>query len=301
MKLRICFLFLFATCLSTSILHAQQQDSLRNIISAVAQDAKGTVGVSILNIETRDTISYNGRQHFPMQSVMKFPIAITVLHDIDEGRFTLDEKVHVDKNDLKPDTYSPLRDKFPEGSIEITMRELLSYMVSLSDNNACDILLKEVGGPAHVENYMHSFGVKNIAVKASEYQMAQGWDVQYTNWTTPFEMVRLLDIANKPNFLSKESYAYLWKIMQETSTGPKQIKGLLPAGTIVAHKTGRSGTNDQGITAATNDVGIITLPNGKHLAIAVFISNSGTDLPTREDVIARIAKAAWDYFINKQL
>jgi len=301
MKLRICFLFLFATCLSTSILHAQQQDSLRNIISAVAQDAKGTVGVSILNIETRDTISYNGRQHFPMQSVMKFPIAITVLHDIDEGRFTLDEKVHVDKNDLKPDTYSPLRDKFPEGSIEITMRELLSYMVSLSDNNACDMLLKEVGGPAHVENYMHSFGVKNIAVKASEYQMAQGWDVQYTNWTTPFEMVRLLDIANKPNFLSKESYAYLWKIMQETSTGPKQIKGLLPAGTIVAHKTGRSGTNDQGITAATNDVGIITLPNGKHLAIAVFISNSGTDLPTREDVIARIAKAAWDYFINKQL
>lgn len=210
----------------------------------------------------------------------------------------MDQKIHIEKTDLKPDTYSPLRDKFPEGNVDISVRELLSYMVSLSDNNACDILLKEIGGPVHVENYMHSFGVKQIAVKASEYQMAQGWDVQFTNWTTPFEMVRLLDIANKPNFLSKESHAYLWKIMQATSTGPRQIKGLLPAGTIVAHKTGRSGTNDQGITAATNDVGIITLPNGKHLAIAVFVSNSDADLPTREDVIARIAKVTWDYEVG---
>ncbi len=300
MRLKFTSILFIVICYA-SVSCAQQADSLRNLINTIALDAKGTVGVCIMNIETRDTISYNGRLHLPMQSVMKFPIAITVLHDIDEGRFTLDEKIHVDKGDLKPDTYSPLREKFPQGNIDISIRELLSYMVSLSDNNACDILLKEIGGTAHVENYMHSFGAKNISVKATEYQMAQGWDVQYTNWTTPFEMVRLLDIANKPNFLSKESHAYLWKIMQETSTGPKQIKGLLPLGSIVAHKTGRSGTNDQGITAATNDVGIITLPNGKHLAIAVFVSNATTDLPTREDVIARIAKTAWDYFINKQL
>jgi beta-lactamase class A len=301
MRLRICFLFLSIICISPKVLYAQSSDSLRNVIRDIAKDAKGTVGVCILNIETRDTISYNGRLHLPMQSVMKFPIAITMLHDIDEGRFTIDQKIHIDKSDLKPDTYSPLRDKFPEGNIDITIRELLSYMVSLSDNNACDILLKTMGGPGpiHVENYMHSFGAKQIAVKASEYQMAQGWEVQYTNWTTPFEMVRLLDIVNKPNFLSGESHAYLWKMMRETSTGPNQIKRLLPAGTIVAHKTGRSGTNDQGITAATNDVGIVTLPNGKHFAIAIFVSNSSVDLPTRESVIARMAKAAWDYWLAK--
>ena len=293
MKSRITFLFLFLSATAFA-----QRDSLRNVIINISKDAKATVGVSILNVETRDTISYNGRLHLPMQSVMKLPIAITVLHDIDEGKFTLDQKIHIEKADLQPDTYSPLRDKFPEGNIDLSIRELLSDMVSLSDNNACDILLKTIGGPLHVENYMHSFGVKQIAVKASEYQMAQGWDVQFTNWTTPFEMVRLLDIANKPGFLSKDSHAYLWKILQETSTGPKQIKGLLPPGTIVAHKTGRSGTNDQGITAATNDVGMITLPNGQHLIIAIFITNSSVDLPTREDVIARIAKAAWDYALT---
>lgn len=59
-------------------------------------------------------------------------------------------------------------------------------------------------------------------------------------------------------------------------------------------KPGRSGTNDKGITAATNDIGIITLPNDKHLAIAIFVSDAPVDLPVRESVIARIAKAAFD-------
>jgi len=270
-----------------------QLDSLRYKIQDIAKDAKGTVGFAMLGIESRDTLSFNGHAHLPMQSVMKFPIAITVLHEIDEGRLTMDQLIYVDKSDL-PKTYSPLRDKFPEGNINISVKELLSYMVSLSDNDACDILLKTLGGTEAVNNYMHSFGIKQIAIKASEFQMGQSWDVQFTNWCEPREMVRLLDIAMKPNFLSKTSHAYLWKIMEATSTGPKQIKGLLPAGTIVAHKTGHSGTNDQGITAAINDVGIITLPNGKHLAVAVFITNSSADTNTWESVIARMARAAYD-------
>ena len=271
-----------------------QSDSLRLKIQDIAKDTKGTVGFAMMVIEGQDTLSFNGNAHLPMQSVMKFPIAITVLNAVDEGKLTLDQLIHINKSDL-PETYSPLRDKFPEGNVDVSIKELLSYMVSLSDNDACDILLKVLGGPDVVDEYMHSFGISKIAVKASEYDMAQAWDVQFTNWTTPKEMIRLLDIAMKPNFLSKTSHAYLWQIMQATSTGPKQIKGLLPTGTIVAHKTGRSGTNDQGITAATNDVGVITLPNGKHLTIAIFVSNSSADLATRESVIARIAKAAYDY------
>jgi beta-lactamase class A len=112
-------------------------------------------------------------------------------------------------------------------------------------------------------------------------------------------MVKLLDIAIKPNFLSKKSHAFLWKIMEQTSTGPHEIKGLLPAQIIVAHKTGRSSTNINGITAATNDIGIITLPNGKHLAIAIFISNSSADLTSRESTIAPFAKAVYDKETNK--
>jgi beta-lactamase class A len=81
--------------------------------------------------------------------------------------------------------------------------------------------------------------------------------------------------------------------MTETPTGLKRLKGLLPAGTVVAHKTGTSGSAD-GLTAATNDVGLITLLNGRHLAIAVFVSDSPADDATREEVIAKIAQVAFN-------
>jgi beta-lactamase class A len=83
--------------------------------------------------------------------------------------------------------------------------------------------------------------------------------------------------------------------MIESTPGAKRLKGLLPAGAVVAHKTGTSGAQ-KGITAATNDIGIITLPNGKHLAIAVFVSDSPADEATREGVIAKVAQAVWDKF-----
>jgi beta-lactamase class A len=85
----------------------------------------------------------------------------------------------------------------------------------------------------------------------------------------------------------------LVKLMTEAIPGAKRLKGELPAGTVVAHKTGTGGTRN-GITSATNDIGITTLPNGAHLAVAVFVSDSLADETTRESVIARIAKAAWD-------
>jgi beta-lactamase class A len=86
--------------------------------------------------------------------------------------------------------------------------------------------------------------------------------------------------------------------MRETSTGPNRIKGLLPAGTVVAHKTGTSPTNDKGLAPATNDVGIVTLRNGKHFAIVVFVSDSTDDQQTREGEIARITKVVWDYYLT---
>nr|AMP47713.1 classA [uncultured bacterium] len=86
--------------------------------------------------------------------------------------------------------------------------------------------------------------------------------------------------------------------MIETTTGPKRLKGLLPDGTVVAHKTGSSDTNDKGITAATNDIGIITLPNGKHFAIAVYVSDSSEKSDVNEKIIAEICKSVWDYLIK---
>ena len=85
--------------------------------------------------------------------------------------------------------------------------------------------------------------------------------------------------------------------MVSTVTGAERLKGELPEGTKVAHKTGSSGVND-GIAAATNDIGIVTLPNGKQYAIVVFVSDSPDNEKTRDKIIANISKAVWDVYIH---
>jgi len=273
----------------------QAQDSLKNQIIEIAKQSKGIVGVSILGIETRDTLNYNSNSRLVMHSVMKFPIAMAVLNLVDKGKYKLDQKMKLGKGDMHPNTWSPLRDKYPDGA-EVSLSELLGYMVSQSDNNACDFLLKKLGGTQTVLNYLYSLGIKGINIVASEGDMAKAWEVQYTNWCKPVDVMHLLDLFYQGKVLSKNSNDFLYKIMTETTTGTKRIKGLLPSDAIVAHKTGTSPTNDEGLSPATNDVGIITLPNGKHLAIAVLVCNSKADEVTRESVIAQIAKAAWDFY-----
>src|SRR6201996_2730788 len=133
-----------------------QQDSLRAQIVQISKQSKGIVGVSILGIESRDTLSYNGNARLVMHSVMKFPIAMTVLNLVDKGKYKLDKKFKMSKDDMAPTgMYSPLRDKYPNGT-EIILSDLLSYMVSQSDNGACDFLLKKLGGPQVVEDYLQS-------------------------------------------------------------------------------------------------------------------------------------------------
>lgn len=279
-------------------LGANAQMAIQQQITDIAKDAKGIVAVTALNIETRDSLSYNGDAQMVMQSVMKFPIALAVMRQVERGKFRLDQIIKIQKRDLHH-TNGPLFERYPNG-VEIPVSELLSYMISLSDNNACDILLDKLGGVKPVMDYLGSIGVKGIVVDASEADMGAAWEVQYTNWCRPAAMVHLLDVFYRGKALNKANTDTLLKKLTETTTGPKQIKGLLPAGTVVAHKTGRSATNSAGLTPATNDVGIITLPNGQHLALAVFVGNSTADPDTRESIIARIAKAVWDNATTKK-
>jgi beta-lactamase class A len=276
-----------------------QKDSLRFKIEQISKLSQGSVGVAILNIETGDTLSFQGEKQFPMQSVFKFPIAMAVLNKVDSGKLSLSQKVHIGTYSLPANIWSPIRVKYPKGNIDLTISELLSYTVSQSDNNGCDILLDLLGGTKSVEDYIHSLGVMHIAIAATEKQMHKGWNVQYKNWCEPLAMTKLLDIFFKGKILSKSSTDFLWKIMEETTTGKNRIKGLLPIGTQVAHKTGTGGVNDKGMNSATNDVGIITLPNGNHLAIVVYVANSYAIEKTRDAVIAKIAKAVWDNACSK--
>jgi beta-lactamase class A len=227
-----------------------------------------------------------------MQSVYKLPIGMAVLAQVDNGKLNLDQQVRVEKSDfVRSGQRSPIRDKNPKG-VELSLRELLRYAVSESDGTASDVLLRLVGIDA-VTRYLNELGINEIIVANSEKEIGQDWETQYRNWASPMGSVQLLRSLHERRGISEASQQLLYKFMIETPTFPTRLKGLLPKTAVVAHKTGSSGTA-KGITAATNDIGIVTLPNGQHLAIAVYVSDSPADLVTREKVIAEITKAIWD-------
>ncbi len=266
---------------------------LRAQFEQIIRAAQGHVGVAATVLETGESVAINGQEHFPMQSVYKLPIGMAVLNQVDDGRLKLEQRVRVERSDLvRAGQGSPLRDKNPNGT-ETNISELLRLMVSESDGTASDVLLKLVGGAKVVTSYLRENNVNDVMVVNTEKEIGQDWQTQYRNWATPEGAIVLLRALHKGQGLSEHSRALLLKLMTGATTGAKRLKGLLPAGTIVAHKTGTSGIAN-GITAATNDIGIITLPDERHIAMAVFVSDSKADEATREAVLAKVAQAAWN-------
>ena len=267
---------------------------LENEWKGIAAEAKGRVGAAALVMETGEKASMNGEGHFPTQSVYKLPISMAVMQRVDQGKISLDAMVNVGPEDLVPMSKgSPIRDKFPHGT-KMTMRELIRAMLVESDGTASDVLMKAAGGPAAVTEYLRSVGVKDWVVANSEKDM--DWKTQYDDWCTPKAAVELLvrlEGRAGAGGLSDAARELILGFMRESKIGANRIRKLLPAGTVIADKTGTSGTRD-GITAATNDIGVVTMKDGRHLVVGVFVSDARAGNEVREGVIARITKAAWD-------
>jgi beta-lactamase class A/beta-lactamase class A VEB len=285
--------------LITSCQSSNNTDVLRSKIEQIITDKNAVVGVSIIGNNGKDSVSLNGDWRFPMQSVFKFHIALAVLAEVDNGNLSLDQKIVISKDDLLPeDFWSPLRDENPNGG-SFTIEKLIQYSVSQSDNIACDVLIRLIGTPKKVEEYFKKNNIQDIQITYNEKDMQAKWENMFQNWTTPKAATETLKkfYENKNNLLSKSSYDFFWKTNKETTTGANRIKGQLPEGTIVAHKTGWSGTNKEtGITAAVNNIGIVFLPNGEYFILSVFVTESKENFETNEKIISDIAKATYDFY-----
>ena len=256
-------------------------------MQAIVEPAGGTVGFAAVELASGRSLGLRQDERVPMQSVFKLPIAIEVLRQVDEGKIDLEREILLGADDAR------------EGVTTIvvpsrrTVRKLLEAMVVNSDNVACDRLLALVGGPQAVDARIRGLGIEGITIRFSEREMTAG---KGDNTATPAAMVALLGrMARQGLGLLPASAKHLEDLLLQVGTGAKRIKGGLPPGTPVAHKSGTSRTQD-GKTDATNDVGLISLPNGNRIAIAVFVHDSPADERTREETIAKLARAAYDTF-----
>ena len=293
-KLLLIFCFVsFYSCQS------QKNTELQSQINQIISHKKALVGVHIIAPDGTESVNINAYKPFVLQSVFKFHIALKVLSEIDRGQLSLEQPIDLAPKDLLPNLWSPLREANPQGG-RFTIAQLIHYAVAKSDNVACDVLIRLIGTPKDVDSYLRDNGFKDFAITLNEEKMQAQWENMFQNWMTPKTASQILQKFYHPKqkFLSPKSYDFIWETMKQTSTAPSRIKGLLPRKTQVAHKTGTSGTQN-GITEATNDIGIVFLPNGKHFIISVFVSHSSENETTNDKIIAKIAKATYNFYINK--
>ena len=270
------------------------QPSLSATFARIAPGSGGRLGALAAIIGTADRAGLNESERFPMQSVYKLPISMAVLNAVDRGELALDQKIALAATDMVPaGLHSPIRDRHPRGGIDMTIRDLIRAAIADSDGTASDVLLRLAGGAARVTSYLRDAGITGMEVVTTEAEMSRDPMAQYRNYSTPAAAVALLTALSTGSTLSPASRQLLLDDMIASTPGAKRLKGRLPAGTVVAHKTGTDGTRG-GLTRATNDIGIVTLPDGRHMAIAVFVKDSTADAAAREGAIARVARAAWD-------
>ncbi len=296
----------------------------------IAAEIDGTVGAAALCLRSGEKMSLHGQERFSLASVCKLPIAMRVLEMVDEGKLRLENSVEVLRRDILP-WVSPVAERWPRQRF-FKLDELLRLMITQSDNTAVQTLFR-IGGEERGmtasfrkwqvqgvrvdryegECYLASHGVVNVPPPEQwEPSLVQRLvskvprEKQYAGMLrfltdphdtgTPDGTVDLLGRAFRGELLSPVGTAQLITYLEATETGVGRLRGLLPAGTVVAHKTGTASTI-QGLNGATNDVGVITLPDKKGpLAIAVYIKASTREEAARDRVIARIAQAAYDHW-----
>lgn len=296
MKTKEIILILFILFISIPLFSQNNTNpEFKKVIEAILANKKTDIGVSILISGThkKEVTQINGKKSFPMLSTFKFPIALAVLHKVEKGELSLQQKVYIKKEELLEDTYSPFKEKYPEGNIELSLEDCIHWMVVYSDNNLTDILLRLIGGPQYVQNFINS---KDLVIKNDEEAMHKDWDSQFINTVTPNEAIRLLQLFYTGKILNKEHTKWLYTAMLNNATGLKRLKGRLPKEVKVAHRTGTSFTNKAVMTGAVNDYGIIEISDKKRIYIAVFVHDTYETFENSEAIIADIAQAAYNYY-----
>src|SRR4051794_20096061 len=237
--------------------------ALEQQLSEMRSGKSADVGIAALDLNTGETVSIKGNTPFPMASTVKVAVAALYLAQVDHGRRSLDDTI--------------------SGQ---SARSLMARMLIHSDNRATDMLIKDLGGPGALHDWLQDNGIQGLRVDRNIAQLLSAkrdlWDRRDSS--TPVAMVDLLRRIYKAELIKPQSRDYLLSLMARCETGKNRMKALLP-GVPVEHKTGT-------LDGLTDDVGFMSLPDGRRVAVAIF-TRGGRDRPK---TIAETARAIYDGF-----
>ena len=272
--------------------------SLDRQLASYLNTVPAHVGVCVFTDDGTEA-GYGADDMFPMLSTFKVPVALAAMDRMERLGTPLAQPVAVTAAQMHPDTYSPLRDS--RGTdFTTTLGELVAYAISMSDNNACDMLIDYAGGIDSVARFISCMGIAPMRICATEEMMHRGVEMQRANAASPRAAVGLMARLRDGELLAPPYRDTLMRRMAETATGPDKLRAGLPDGVRLAHKTGSSDRTPEGIKIADNDMGIVTLPDGRSYCIAVFVCDSPMDDAANAAVIARISRMVYDELAGEQ-
>lgn len=285
MKKIVLFVVLWCYCIMAF------GQNLTREIEKIIQGKRALIGVAIIHGDQTFTVAND--KEYPIMSVFKFHIAVTALKKMEEENISLDSMVYIEPAQIHKNTYSPLRDKYPDQRIHISYRDMIEYMVAHSDNNTCDLLIEFVGGIKNVDTYIKSLGIKELNLTETEDDMHMDIMNCYNNWSTPLAVAQLLKKIYTGNILTKEYFAFLETAMLNCVSGKDKLKAGLPADIKIGHKTGHSDRTSDGVQICDADAGVIYLPTGEKCYIVVLIKDSYESNRDNAQIMADIMNIAY--------
>ncbi len=267
-------------------------------LSRIAADYNANIGIAY-GIDGGHVSAINCSTPLPMLSVFKIHVALTALHWMEQSGTSPDSIIVVPWQMMHENTYSPLRDESTAGaSVSISLRELINYTVSKSDNNTCDVLIDYCDGTETIEKYIRSLGIDGFRISATENDMHIDTTRCRDNCATPVSVARLLEKVYAGKILSGIYLKCFTDAMQNTSTGTDKIRAGIPKEIVIGHKTGSSDRNRLGVKVADNDAAVIYMPDGRKAYIVVFVCDSRETDKANAAAISRIANCIYKYLIS---
>lgn len=287
-------------CVAAGILCACSDSiSLEEAIRERIAGEDGSVGGAVI-FDGRDTVVVNDEVRYPMMSVFKFHQALAVADYLQRHALTLETEIPISPSDLKPNTYSPLRDRYPDGNVTLTVGDLLTYTLQQSDNNACDILFDYIGGTDVADSYIRSLGFDRFEIVATEDDMHRDTGLCYRNWTSPLDAAGLLDCFLTDSLFDEASRNFIRNTMISCRTGQDRLVApLLGTGAVVGHKTGTGDRDGDGRMIGLNDIGFVLLPNEHYYTIAVFVTGAKKEDAEIARIVSDVSDLVYRYAVKR--
>ena len=263
------------------------------IITNLIKDKPARVGVAWIADGREHAV--NNTADYPLMSVFKLHGAVAALRRMERRGTPTDTSITVKAKEMLEDTYSPMLRLYGKRDFTIRFDSLLNYSVALSDNNACDIIIRLAGGIEAVNAEMRAIGLTHFNLTETEASMHADPMRSYNNRSTPLSVAVLFQKLYEDGILGGPYAALLKDILLSTSTGPNKIKAAIKPGMTLAHKTGTGFTLPDGTLTADNDAGVITLPDGRRVYIAVLIKDSKLGAEGNARLMREIAETVMKY------